>query len=333
MSPFGIDPIAFREGLLRWYHLHKRDLPWRGSTDPYRIWISEIMLQQTRVAAVLPYYERFLARFPSVESLANAPEQELLNAWAGLGYYSRARNAQKAARRIVELGGFPGDRVGIRALPGIGEYTSAAVASIAFGIPVAAVDGNVMRVLSRLSAEPGDIASLEVRARFRILADKLIDDHRPGDFNQAMMELGATICLPLHPQCLLCPVEGRCEARRIGRQSEFPIKTKKPSNNHVEHRLLLIERGGSLLLWQRPQDSRRMAGFWELPQADQLPGAFVDRVVGEFRHTIVNTTYRFELVEASIEIAEPAFCWVAREKLNEVPLSTTAKKALACLKN
>ncbi len=331
LSPFGIDASAFRQGLLHWYGLHKRDLPWRRTTDPYRIWISEIMLQQTRVAAVLPYYERFLTRFPSVESLADAPEQELLHAWAGLGYYSRARNAQKAARRIVELGRFPSDREGIRALPGIGEYTSAAVASIAFQIKAAALDGNVLRVLSRVTAEPGDIGSTDVRARFRILADKLIDPARPGDFNQAMMELGATICLPSQPQCLLCPVEAQCKALRIGRQSEFPIKAKKVSNGQVEHRLLLIEKGGSLLLWQRPPDSRRMAGFWELPQADQLPGACVCRVVGEFRHTIVNTTYRFEVAEASIEIADSGFSWVAREKINEVPLSTTAKKALACL--
>src|SRR5580700_932140 len=202
---------GIRRRLLAWYGKHKRDLPWRRTEDPYRIWISEIMLQQTRVAAVIPYYERFLALFPDVSALASAPEQDLLAAWAGLGYYSRARNLQKAARAIVELAQFPTDYAALRDLPGVGDYTAAAVASIAFGMPHAALDGNVLRVLSRVAAERGDIKSQVVRRRLGALADTLLDRRRPGEFNQAMMELGATVCLPKQPMCVRCPIQLHCQ--------------------------------------------------------------------------------------------------------------------------
>lgn len=291
------------------------------------------MLQQTRVTAVLPYYERFLQDFPTVAALANAPEQKLLALWAGLGYYSRARNLQKAAQTVVETGAeFPRTAELIRELPGVGEYTAAAVASIAFGERQAAVDGNVLRVLSRLTAEPGDIGSQEIRKKLTGIANDLIDDGRPGDFNQAMMELGATLCTPTRPQCLVCPVMENCEARRMGRQQEFPIKLRKPAATTVEHRLLLIERRKAVLLWQRPPESQRMAGFWELPHAEQLPAAQQGRRLGEFRHTIVNTRFRFEVVEASVTKPGPEFSWKAIDNLREYPLSTTARKALSCSK-
>ncbi len=280
------------------------------------------MLQQTRVAAVIPYYERFLRLFPSVESLAAASEQDLLAAWAGLGYYSRARNLQKAAKQIVELGGFPRDYDSIRALAGVGEYTAAAIGSIAFGLRHAAVDGNVIRVLSRIGAEEGDV---------RESARRMLDSHRPGDYNQAMMELGATICLPAQPQCLLCPVAGHCEARRQGRQLEFPVKRVKPAAREVQQRLLLIQKSASYLLWQRPADSRRMAGFWELPYPEQLPSARLGETVGEFRHTIVNTKYRFELVRASLRRVQTGFVWQPVHAFAQIPLSTVTRKALACV--
>jgi A/G-specific adenine glycosylase len=324
------DATGFRRNLLRWYRQHKRDLPWRTSADPYRVWVSEIMLQQTRVAAVIPYYERFLARFPTVDALAAAPEADLLAAWAGLGYYSRARNLQAAARKIVELGGFPTGYGAIRELPGIGDYTAAAVASIAFGLPHAAVDGNVVRVLSRIAVERSEANSTVARKRFQVLADSLLDPKQPGDFNQAMMELGATVCLPKDPQCLLCPVARFCEARAAGRQAEFPVKQGKAQPESVERRLLLIARAGELLLWQRPPESPRLAGFWELPEREQLPEARVERAVGEFRHTIVNTNYRCAVSAASIQQDAAGFTWVREDRLHEIPLSTTAKKALAC---
>src|SRR5580704_2585147 len=224
------DPRAFRRALLRWYSSQKRDLPWRNSADPYRIWISEIMLQQTRVAAVIPFFERFLTRFPNVPALASAEEQDVLVAWAGLGYYTRARNLQKAAQRIVEAGAFPRNYDAIRALPGIGDYTAAAVASIAFGFPHAAVDGNVRRVLSRITAGAGDIQNA---------ADMMLDAKRPGDFNQAMMELGATVCLPKQPLCQVCPVVGFCTAARAGLQNEFPVRLPKPNPKRVSKQLLI----------------------------------------------------------------------------------------------
>ncbi len=218
MSP--TDPAlpvrTIRRLLLAWYSKHQRDLPWRRTRDPYRIWVSEIMLQQTRVASAIGYYQRFLERFPSIPELAAAPEQELLTAWAGLGYYARVRNLQKAANKIVELGAFPRDYASLRALAGIGDYTAAAIASIAFDLPHAALDGNVIRVLSRLTAERGNVASTTVRKRLRAAADRLIDPKLPGQFNQAWMELGAMVCLPKQPQCSICPLKSQCAARRLG---------------------------------------------------------------------------------------------------------------------
>jgi A/G-specific adenine glycosylase len=243
-----------RRRLLDWYRRNRRDLPWRISRDPYRVWISEIMLQQTRVAAAIPYYERFLARFPNVEQLASAPQQELLAAWAGLGYYARARNLQRAAKKILELRAFPRDYNSIRALDGIGDYTAAAIASIAFNLPHAALDGNAIRVLSRLTAERGNIASSVVKKRLASVADRLIDPKHPGEFNQAWMELGATICLPREPQCNQCPIAKQCAARREGLERELPLKIPRARTTEVEQQLLIVEKAGSILAWQRSQD-------------------------------------------------------------------------------
>jgi A/G-specific adenine glycosylase len=310
-----------------------RDLPWRRTQDPYRIWISEIMLQQTRVAAVIPYYERFLALFPDAQALARAQEQELLAAWAGLGYYRRARNLQKAARAILELPGFPSDYAALRALPGVGDYTAAAVASIAFGRPHAALDGNVLRVLSRLAAERGNVKSQAVRGRLRGLAETLLDRRRPGEFNQALMELGATVCLPRQPLCGACPLGPRCQARRQGVESQLPVSGVRPTASLDRKHLLVIEKGDKILLWQRPDGSPRLAGFWELPEREQLPGATllgagVHGDAGGFRHSIVNTTYLVQVYRASIQSRPKGFRWLAKNSLGNVPLSTIAKKAL-----
>lgn len=289
------------------------------------------MLQQTRVTAVLPYYERFLNRFPTIDVLAAASEQDLLAAWAGLGYYSRARNLQAAAKAIRESGVFPDSYQSIRELPGIGDYTAAAVSSIVFGLPHAALDGNVMRVLSRLGAETGDIGSTSTRGRLQALANELLDRNRPGAFNQAMMELGATVCIPKQPQCLLCPVAQHCEARRTGRERELPIKLKRGRRTVVSRELLVVNEHRGILLWRRPGDSWRLAGFWELPEPAQLPGARIEKPIGRFRHTIVNTTYCFQVLGGSIEMIPDGFHFFRKKCLHELPLSTTAKKALACL--
>jgi len=324
-----LDLSEMRRRLLSWYRKHKRDLPWRRTADPYRIWISEIMLQQTRVAAVLPYYARFLARFPDVEALADAAEQDLLAAWAGLGYYSRARNLQKAAKDIVERGEFPRDHASLGELPGVGEYTAAAVASIAFGLPHAVLDGNVVRVLSRLAPELGDIKSDAARKRLRAFADVLLDRKRPGEFNQALMELGATVCLPKRPLCERCPVRSYCEARRQGLENQLPVRGARPCAERREKKLLVIEKAGKVLFWQRPAESSRLAKFWELPELQQLPGAEVTDCAGAFRHTIVNTTYFVEVCRATVGSRPRGFRWLAKSSLPDVPVSTTAKKALA----
>lgn len=285
------------------------------------------MLQQTRVAAVLPYYERFLERFPDVAALAAADEDEVLAAWAGLGYYSRARNLHRAARRIASAGAFPGDYASLRALPGVGPYTAAAVASIAFGLPYAVVDGNVLRVLARLTAEPGDIGTAATRKRLEAVAQQLLDHRRPGDFNQALMELGATVCLPRQPACAACPLERLCNARRQGLETELPRRRRAGAQTRISKTLLVIERAGKILL--RKRHSGRLAGFWELPEAGELPEARLLGEVGEFRHAITNHDYRMMVVEADLMRAPDGFCWIPRDQLAGLALATTAKKALA----
>ncbi len=289
------------------------------------------MLQQTRVATVMPYYQRFLDRFPTVEALAAAREDEVLVAWAGLGYYSRARNLQKAAREIVTRGSFPREYDAIRELPGIGDYTAAAVASIAFDLPFAAVDGNVLRVLSRLTTDPGDIKAVQTRKRLQEFAHELLDRKRPGDFNQALMELGATVCLPKTPQCAACPIATHCEARKQERTQEFPIRSRVDKHQEVCETLCCIQRRDRILFWRRPDGSKRLAGFWELPLASQLVDARLEKKLGEFRHTIVNTTFCIIVMQASLRRIPAGFEWVSKKNLHEVPLSTTAKKALRCL--
>ena len=325
------DVGGIRRRTLAWYRKHKRDLPWRRTRDPYRVWISEIMLQQTRVAAVVPYYERFLKRFPDVNALACAPEQELLAAWAGLGYYSRARNLQRAAQKIRELGGFPREYSVLRSLPGVGDYTAAAIASIAFDLPHAVLDGNVLRVLSRFTGERGNVDSVPVRNRLREVAERVLDPKRTGEFNQALMELGALVCFPKQPQCRECPLKRQCEARKLGMQNELPVKSIRPSGRRVEKELLVIEKAGKILIWQRSQENRRLAGFWELPEPDQLAGAKLGARIGQFRHTIVNTNFLCHVFRASLVLVPEGFHWLAKSRIHGVPLSTTAKKALACL--
>ena len=320
----------FRRRLLAWYEGSARDLPWRRTRDPYRIWVSEIMLQQTRVAAVLPYYERFLKGFPDAGRLARASEDELLTAWSGLGYYSRARNLRKAAQRIVELGEFPRDYETIRGLAGVGDYTAAAIASIAFDLPHAAVDGNALRVLSRLLNDAGDIAAAPTRRRLREEATRLLDRKHPGRFNQAVMELGATICVPRQPDCPLCPLADCCEARRLGVQNQLPVKLHRAVTVRIDKTLLYIERRGMLLLWQR-RDGPRLRGFWELPEAEQLPHARTGPELCAFRHSITNHDYRFTVLKASMARLPREFSWISAARLREIPLSTSTRKALSRL--
>jgi A/G-specific adenine glycosylase len=312
---------------MEWYRAGHRDLPWRRTADPYRIWVSEIMLQQTRAQAVIPYYEKFLERFPNVEALAAAEEETVLALWSGLGYYSRARNLWRGARQIA-AGGFPQSYEGIQALAGVGAYTAAAVASIAFGLPHAVLDGNVLRVVARVENDGGDIGSLRTRERFRAIAQGWLDRSAPGVFNQALMELGATVCLPKKPQCLVCPIAAMCRARAEGTQGQLPVKLRTVTPVRLEGELLIVERGGRVLLRQRQPDARRMAGFWDLPSPEDLPEAEAGELLGRIRHTITHHHYTLTVRRAAVRRA-PANCkWFGAEELTTIPLSTTARKAL-----
>jgi A/G-specific adenine glycosylase len=322
-------PVA--RALADWFERGHRDLPWRRTTDPYRIWLSEIMLQQTRSQTVIPYYERFLERFPTVEALAAAPEDEVLALWSGLGYYSRARNLRRAAQQTVAADGFPCDYAGLRALPGVGDYTAAAVASIAYGLPHAVVDGNVLRVVARVENDSSDIGAPRTRDRFREIAQAWLDPESAGAFNQALMELGATVCLPRNPLCLVCPLESLCGARREGTVRQLPVKLGRKKPERLEATVLLIERGKRLLLRLRPAGERRMAGFWELPSPEDLPEATVGEPLGEIRHTITHHHYRVRVCRASVGrtfVPKPPFQWFTEEGREPHPLTTITRKTL-----
>ncbi len=311
-----------RRKLLRWYERNRRDLPWRRTRDPYRIWLSEVMLQQTRVAAVEPYYLRFLRLFPTVEALARARPQRVLRAWAGLGYYTRARALHATARKIRAAGRFPSTYQEWLALPGVGPYTAAAVASIACGRPHAVLDGNVRRVLSRLFASAD---GLEEKA------DALLDRKRPGDFNQALMELGATVCLPRAPLCAKCPLAEECRARRSGTVARFPPPKQRLQPQHVRLQLALVESDaarGSILL-ARPSGHGLWPRFWSLPE---LPHPALERLgqLGSFRHTVT-----FRNIHVQVFRARPrprarlsALRFVTLGDLTRLPLSTPSRKAL-----
>jgi len=253
--------------LLLWYDRAQRDLPWRRLRDPWAIWVSEVMLQQTRVETVIPYFERFLVRFPGPAALADATEEEVLAAWSGLGYYRRARQLQAGARAVVAAGGeLPRRAKELEALPGVGPYTAAAIASIAFGEVVPVVDGNVERVITRRLALAGPPRSAANRERILTAARKLLDRHRPGDSNQALMELGATICLPRRPGCGECPLASGCRARAAGRAEEFPARpVRRSTERERQVAAQVLDAHGRMLLVRRPAGEAVLPGLWELP--------------------------------------------------------------------
>jgi A/G-specific adenine glycosylase len=318
-----INPVAFRHALLAWYDEKRRALPWRESTDLYRVWLSEVMLQQTRVEAATPYYLRFLDRFPSLALLAEAPEPDVLAAWSGLGYYSRARNLHRAAK-LAQSHGLPTTYTEIRALPGVGRYTAAAIASIVFGEAHAAVDGNVIRVITRLTNGAEETAPE---------AQRLLDPDRPGDFNQALMELGATVCVPASPRCGECPVARHCEGKAAGREQELPVKKPKPAVRDIALDLLIPQRGNEIFLMRRGASEKRLANFQELPERSLFPGVRATRT-GDFTHRIVNDRFRVTVWHARIIRRRlPEGEWVRVERLSEIPLTTMSRKALRLLHN
>ncbi|MBV7389885.1 A/G-specific adenine glycosylase [Enterococcus alishanensis] len=260
----------FQKDFLAWYDDNKRNLPWRFNTDPYRIWISEIMLQQTRVDTVIDYFYRFMETFPTIEDLANAPEDKLLKIWEGLGYYSRARNIQTAAKQIMTEfhGEFPKTVEEIGGLKGIGPYTTGAIGSIAFDLPEPAVDGNVMRVVSRLFLIEDDIAKASSRKIFDVAMRKIISHEHPGDFNQAMMDLGSSICTPTNPDCDNCPIQQYCLAYQENRQTEFPIKSKKAKPKDSYFVAGAIENGRGEFLLEKRAETGLLANMWTFPMEE-----------------------------------------------------------------
>ncbi len=298
--------------LIDWYERHHRDLPWRNTTDPYRIWLSEIILQQTRVQQGLPYYQRFVEMYPAVEALAAAPEQEVLRLWQGLGYYSRARNLHACAKVVVSqhAGMFPNTYESLQKLPGIGKYTAAAIASFAFGEAVPVVDGNVYRVLARLFGEATDIGSPAAFRVFFQLANKLIDPNRPALFNQAIMEFGAMHCTPQKPLCLYCPLQQQCWAFAHNQQLALPIKVKKVVvRTRYFHYVVVSTPDGSLLMKQRPAGDiwQSLFDFYlqEAP-APLEPEEFKDTFVGELLeqqpHYTISPEYRHQLTHQRLQV-------------------------------
>jgi A/G-specific adenine glycosylase len=263
--------LALRRTLLAWWDAGHRELPWRfppGAADAYRVWISEAMLQQTQVAAVVPYYARFLARFPSLPALARATEDDVVAAWSGLGYYARARAIHRAAGEALSRhGGLPSAVAQLRELPGFGPYTAAAVASIAFGRPVAAIDGNVARVLARLFLVDAPPESRLFRARIAALADALVEPHRAGEWNQALMDLGATVCVKPVPRCDACPVRAACASRSAGREREVPLARRRPAKRRVVLACAIVQARGRLLVARRGEGSL-FAGTWGPPAVE-----------------------------------------------------------------
>ena len=293
--------LILQGNLLKWYDEHQRDLPWRNTTDPYPVWISEVMLQQTQVQTVIPYYLKFLEHFPSIAALAQADTDALLRLWAGLGYYSRARNLQKAAQIIVEQfgGRFPQSYTDVLALPGIGRYTAAAIVSIAFGQPYAVLDGNVSRVLARLLSISGDPKSSAVQNRLWAAAQQLLPRTRPGDFNQAVMELGATVCSPRQPRCLLCPWTRQCLARQQGRQELLPERSRREKVRRSLQAAVVVQHRGRFLIVRR-SDQRLLKGFWEFPSTELRGKRSAARMVARF--AVKNHGLNVESVEALITI-------------------------------
>lgn len=358
---------SFRRTLLAWYDNEKRDLPWRRTKNPYHIWVSEIMLQQTQVVTVIPYYERFLAWFPTVDALAKAPEEKLLKAWEGLGYYSRVRNMQKAAQEIMDdfNGEFPSTYDDILSLKGIGPYTAGAIASIAFDLPEPAVDGNVMRVMARLFEVNYDIGDPKNRKIFQAIMEVLIDPERPGDFNQALMDLGTDIESAKNPRPDESPIRFFSAAYLHGTYDKYPIKLPKKKPKPLQIQAFIIRNSKGDFLLEKNTDGRLLGGFWSFPimetdfigqQLDlfetdnakntlkttsqktlfkedyQLNPTWTNKTFNHVKHTFSHQKWTIELIEGSVNSNEftkdKELRWVAQDQLSTYPMATSQKKML-----
>lgn len=317
-----INKQDFQNDLIGWFEEEQRTLPWRQDQDPYKVWVSEIMLQQTRVDTVIPYFNRFVEQFPTIQALAEADEEKVLKAWEGLGYYSRVRNLQAAVREVHESydGRVPDNIKEISSLKGVGPYTAGAILSIAYGIPEPAVDGNVMRVFSRILSIWEDIAKVSTRKIFEEAVRELISHENPSYFNQALMELGALICTPTSPSCLLCPVREHCHAFHEGTQRELPIKTKSKKQRKVQlAAVVLSDEEGRTVIHKRPE-SGLLANLWEFPnieinlpfvnEKDQLKSSLkelyeleveVGEMVGQIEHVFSHLIWNINVYEGRLK--------------------------------
>ena len=333
----------FTQAILAWYDGGHRDLPWRHTTDAYRIWISEIMLQQTRAETVVSYYDRFLKKYPTVQALADAPQEELLKQWEGLGYYSRARSLQKAAKIISsDFGGqLPASVQQLRSLPGIGDYTAGAIASIAFGIPAAAVDGNVERVICRYFAIEDTVGTPAVRRMIVERTQAQVPHDRPGAFANAMMEMGATMCTPKKPACLLCPVRETCRGFAKGIAAELPHKMPKKAQRVENRAVLLVFCGDRVLITKRKE--KLLGGLFVFPdvleendpavlcaalEAQGICAAYDERI-GHAKHVFTHLIWEMDVhaLIADETVDVPDGQWVTREELQALPLPTAVKAA------
>jgi len=342
-----MDGNATRRALLSWYDRHRRELPWRRTKDPYPVWVSEVMLQQTTVKTAMPYYEAFLERFPTLQALAEEPEEEVLAAWSGLGYYHRARNLHRGAQHVAERHGgrFPRTLEAALAVPGVGLYTASAILSIAHGLPLPVVDGNVRRVLARLLALRG--SEYRKDGPYYNRAEELLDRERPGDWNQALMELGATVCTPRDPGCDACPLRSRCRARALGIVDELPEGRARRAPVNVQVAAALVERDGKVLLVRRPE-GRLLGGMWEVPQTSLesrglpdlareleerhglrvVPGSLAVRA----RHAITFRRITLEGYRARLRAPLPTdpgrFLWARPEEVAALPVASSTRKLL-----
>ncbi|WP_412063148.1 A/G-specific adenine glycosylase [Rubrivirga sp. IMCC45206] len=357
------DRAAFRDALPAWFDGARRPMPWResgpdGRRDPYRVWVSEVMLQQTRVDTATPYFRRFIARFPDVATLAAAPIDDVLKLWEGLGYYSRARNLHRAAGVVVAEhdGVIPSDSDAFRALPGVGPYTAAAVLSLSFDTPLAVLDGNVIRVLARVFAVEADARAGKTRAALQRLADKLLDRERPGRWNEAVMELGATLCTPRQPACPRCPLRPVCRAAATGQPEAFPVVSKRKAvPHHTIAAGLVFDAAGRVLIQRRPEDAM-LGGLWEFPGgkveagesieeacsreiAEELgirvevgrPVAIVDHAYSHFQITMHALRCTHLSGEPSTETGEP-WAWVSVADLDDYAFPRANRHVIEALR-
>jgi A/G-specific adenine glycosylase len=343
-TPDKTNPLLFQKPLLQWYDRNKRDLPWRGIHDPYATFVSEMMLQQTQVKTVIPYYHRFLKELPDWKSLAKAKEEKVLKLWEGLGYYRRARNLQAAAQKVVqEFGGkLPDTMDEITKLPGVGPYSAGAVLSIAFQKPHPVVDGNVIRVFSRLFLLRGNLKTGEGHQKVWELAHDLIPQDRPGDFNQAVMELGATLCFSDNPQCLLCPLLSQCQASQKGVQNELPEMPKAQETVEIQMAAFLIRKKDRVLVKKRSQEEKWLKGMWEFPSAEgktfeearakldkELKTKSGDRPSLEVRHQITHHKVRLRLFPSPPPKGprlSKDFKWATAKELLRLPFASAQNK-------